>query len=200
MILGVTIAASLLTTGVVIAATNVAVGQATTTPTKDLVGTGLFNCAAGSGEVGYSPVSISGGTTLMMVSVWLQGTKCTAAKGATAKPLPTTVVLSFSLSTTITNTCPLLGTIGTGNANLAYNFPPVPAKTMIDPSVAQSATLVQSGAYWEIYGGTWWGSYPTTSTSASPLAHFHPIVVPSTASCTTGINSEYIDDVTLQNV
>jgi hypothetical protein len=224
-ILGVAIAAPLLATGILITTTNVAVGKVVghtravtaAATAKDLVGTGLFNCTSGSGEVGYSPASVTGGTQPMMISVWLEATKCKSIAGAVpAKPLPTDVILSFSIEepgpSLPTSTCPISGT-WLGNANLAYSakaypFPPkdtvgstgvVTGDSIIDPSVAMSAGLTTGGATWTINGATaWWGSYP----SGNFVASFHPwwLNATGTGSCSRGITSGWVDDVVLKNV
>ncbi len=218
-IVGVAFGASLLTTGIVVATTNVAVGKvapkAAATAT-DVVGAGTFNCASGSGEVGYSPASGSTPNAPMMISVWLEGTKCTSSTTGTtpATPLPTDVILSFSVEepgpALPTTTCPLSGT-WPGNANLAYNsktypFPPkdkvphgiVVGDSILDPSVAMSAGLTTGGATWTISGPVQWGSYPSTSFTAS----FHPWWLNGTGvgGCAAGITSGWVDDVTLTGV
>jgi hypothetical protein len=223
-IMGVAIAAPLLATGLVIATTNVAVGKglghARVTPAvasaKDVVGTGNFTCKGGEGEVGYSPASVTGGTNPMMISVWLEATGCKATTGTVVKPLPTDVILSFSIEepgpSLPPNTCPISGTF-VGNANLAYSskaypFPPqdkvgstgvVTGDSIIDPSVAMSAGLTTGGATWTISGGSaWWGSYPSSNFAAS----FHPYWLngTGTGSCARGITSGWVDDVVLKNV
>ena len=93
------------------------------------------------------------------------------------------------------NACPQIGTLGTGTLNLAYEFPPVPGK-MIDPSVASSVTVTQSGAFWDLAGGVGWGSY---SPSPSFSAQLKPIVIGG-QTCGNGLTSEYITRGTLSNV
>jgi hypothetical protein len=220
LIIAMTFAASLVTAGSVIATTNVAGGKVHANATgkaKDVVGVGLVNCASGTGEVGFSPASGSASAP-MMISVWLEGTKCTSASTTQpAKPLPKTVILSFSVEepgpSLPTTTCPLSGT-WLGNANLAYSskadpFPPVDTvgssgvvtgTSIIDPSVAMSAGLNTGGALWTINGATqWWGSY---APGANFQASFHPWWLNATGQggCSTGITSGWVDDVTLSNI
>ncbi len=56
---------------------------------------------------------------------------------------PSAVIGSMSFQVQA-NRCPLLGKLGAGTLNLAYNYPPVP-NPMIDPSVAPNTTVTQSG-------------------------------------------------------
>jgi hypothetical protein len=88
-----------------------------------------------------------------------------------------------------------IGALGTGTLNLAYDFPPVPGK-MIDPSVASSVTVTQSGAFWDLAGGVNWGSY---SPSPSFSAQLKPDVI-GAQTCGNGLTSEYIIRGTLSNV
>jgi len=155
----------------------------TVTPTKDIVGTGLVTCTKATGEVGYSPASQTGATGNLTVSIWFKATGCSAAAGG-ASPVPTSVIGSMSVVTQ--NGCPLLSTIGTGTLNLAYNYPPVP-NPMIDPSVAQTATVSDSGPYWVITGTVNAGSYPSTTFQA----WLKPDVI-APGNCKSGITSEYI--------
>jgi hypothetical protein len=157
------------------------------TPTSAVVGTGLVNCAVTTGEVGYSPASISGGTSAETISIWFKSTKCSAAATGT-KPVPTSVIASMSFSSIQGNACPLLGTLGKGTLNLTYNYPGVPS-TVIDPSVAQSVTVTELGPYWKLAGQVTQGSYidpsPTFSVELKPNGI-------GTQGCPNGITSEYI--------
>lgn len=170
-------------------------------PREDIVGTGLVNCGAVTGEIGFSPSSVTGGTSVEVISIWLQGSKCVAAKGTVgAKPVPKTVVLSMSFTTT--NVCPPNGPIGGGTANFAYNFPPVPA-LMIDPSVAMNVAVTAGPpasltGIWHLLGQVNWGSYPDPASSlfratirTSPIGR---------ESCKTGVTSLYVNAGTMVNV
>ena len=169
------------------------------TPTKDIVGKGVFNCGLVQGEVGYSPAIISGGHQKERVSIWFKATKCAASTGTKATPVPRWVIGSLSfVDSKFLNGCPQLSgaPLGSGTLNLAYNFPPVPV-AMIDPSVAPLETVTEVGALWSITGtaGVTDGSYvsPTFSAMIKP----NPIAP---QSCTRGITSEYIIRGTLTNV
>lgn len=175
--------------------TGISSGSSTTGPTTDIVGVGVFSCGVVTGEVGFSPTEVTGGTATETTSIWFQATKCQAASGTTATPIPKTVVGSISFTSALGNTCPQLGTLGTGTLNLAYNFPPVPTK-MIDPSVASSVTVTQSGPYWDLAGTVGSGSY---SPSPSFSAQLKPIVI-GTQTCANGLTSEYITRGTLSNI
>ena len=170
--------------------------RAITTPTSDIVGIGLFNCAVVTGELGFSPATITSGssTTPETVSVWFRATKCSSVPGVATKPLPTTVIGSESFLSKNGNLCPQLGTLGTGVLNLTYNFPPVP-NPIIDPSVGQSVTVTEVGPNWDLTGAINAGSYP----SGNFKAVFHPILVgPET--CASGVTSMWINHGTLSNV
>jgi hypothetical protein len=176
-----------------IAGASVATLRTTGTPTADVVGTGLVNCAVVTGEIGFSPASISGGSSVEVINIWLLGQKCTPVKGKVGtKPVPSTVSLSMSLTTT--NVCPMLGVIGGGTANLAYNYP-VTSSPMIDPSTAMNVAVTESGPFWNLQGQVNWGSY------LSPLfkANIKPVGVGS-ESCSSGITSMYVTRGTLSNV
>jgi hypothetical protein len=175
--------------------TGISSGSTTGAPTTDVVGVGIFNCAVVTGEVGFSPTEVTGGTATETTSIWFQATQCKAVSGAAAKPIPKTVVGSMSFTSALANACPQLGTLGTGTLNLAYDFPPVPAK-MIDPSVASSVTVTQSGAFWDLAGAVGSGSY---SPSPSFSAQLKPIAIGS-QTCANGLTSEYITRGTLSNV
>jgi hypothetical protein len=183
-----------LTVSGALAFAGISSGSTTGVPTKDVVGVGIFNCAVVTGEVGFSPSEVTGGTATETTSIWFQATKCAAASGTTATPVPTTVVGSISFTSTQGNACPQLGSLGTGTLNLSYNFPPVPGK-MIDPSVASSVSVTQSGAFWDLAGAVGWGSYP----SPSFTAQLKPVVI-GTQTCANGLTSEYINRGTLSNV
>lgn len=184
-----------------IAGASVATPRTTGVPTADIVGTGLVNCADVTGEIGFSPASISGGTAVEVINIVLQGQKCTPAKGSvSAKPVPKTVSLSMSITTT--NACPLIGVIGGGTANFAYNFPPVPSP-MIDPSTAMNVSVTEGrpytlNGYWRLLGQVNWGSY---GSPANPLfqANIHPVIV-GKESCGNGVSSLYVNGGTLTNV
>jgi hypothetical protein len=165
------------------AATHSSRGPAVT-PTTDIVGTGLVDCKAATGEVGYSPASISGGTSPMMISIWFKATDC-----GSGSPIPKSVVGSISFESAQGNACPLLGFLGQGTLNLAYNYPPVP-NPMIDPSVATSVSVTQSGPYWTLKGAVQWGSYATNPPTAFTIS-LKPNVIGS-QTCGNGITSEYI--------
>ncbi len=158
------------------------------TPTTDIVGTGLVNCAVATGEVGYSPASIKGGTSPETVSIWFQAKKCSAASSTTS-PVPISVIGSMSFSAIQNNGCPQLGKLGTGILNLTYNYPPVPV-TMIDPSVASTVTVTQSGPYWDLSGAVTAGSYPDPSPTTFTI-DLKPNAIGG-QNCGTGITSEYI--------
>jgi hypothetical protein len=181
-----------------LAGASTATPRSAGTPVADVVGTGLVNCAAVTGEIGFSPASIFGGTSVEVISIWLQGTKCTSVKGSVpAKPLPKTVILSMSFTTT--NACPLLGVIGGGTANFAYNYPPVPSP-MIDPSVGMNVAVTEGppytlNGYWRLLGQVNWGSYP----SPAFQANIHPVLVGG-ESCQTGVTSMYVNGGTMANV
>lgn len=175
--------------------TGISSGQSTVGPSADIVGIGVFNCGVVTGEIGFSPTEVTGGTATETTSIWFQASKCVAVAGAVAKPIPKTVVGSISFTSAVGNTCPQLGNLGTGTLNLSYDFPPVPAK-MIDPSVASSVTVTQSGPYWDLAGGVGWGSY---SPSPNFTAQLKPVVI-GTQTCANGLTSEYITRGTLSNV
>ena len=158
------------------------------TPTSAVVGTGLINCAVATGEVGYSPASISGGTSAETVSIWFKATKCSPASSTTT-PVPKSVIGSMSFSAIQGSTCPQLGALGSGTLNLAYNYPPV-AGTVIDPSVATPVTVTESGPYWDLAGAVTQGSYPDPSPTTFTI-DLKPNVIGG-QSCSIGITSEYI--------
>jgi len=179
----------------VLALTGVAVGAPASTPISDVVGAGLVNCASVTGEVGYSPATITGGTAAETVSIWFQAKKCTPAAGTTATPVPKSVIGSMSFSSVPNlNGCPQLGNLGTGTLNLTYNYPPVPV-AMIDPSVAPSVAVTQVGAFWDLAGAVTQGSYPSPTFSAVLKPD---VIAPQT--CANGITSEYIIRGTLTNI
>jgi hypothetical protein len=200
-LLGGTLGVLLVVSGVVafagVASAQKVSPKSTTTPTRDIVGIGLFNCAVVTGEIGFSPTTISSGssTTTETVSIWFDATKCSAPSGAVAKPVPKTVIGSESFISNDGNLCPQLGSLGTGTLNLAYNFPPVPA-TIVDPSVGQAIGVTQSGGYWDLSGAINAGSYPSGNFTAA----LHPILV-GAESCTssTGVTSLWINHGTLTN-
>ena len=157
ILVAVAIATTVVTASSAVAATHKSGVKPAATPKTDVVGLGLVNCAAATGEVGYSPASISGGTSAMMISIWFDATKCSAASTTTpTKPVPKTVIGSMSFLSAQGNTCPLLGSLGEGTLNLTYNYPPVP-NPMIDPSVAQNVSVTQSGPFWTLTGQVTWG-------------------------------------------
>jgi hypothetical protein len=158
------------------------------TPTKDIVGAGLIDCVVATGEVGYSPATISGGTKGEKISIWFQLVKCKRAS-STSTPLPVTVVGSISFNSVRKSACPQLGYLGEGVLNLSYNFPGVP-NPMIDPSVAPVVKVTQVGPYWELKGLVTKGSYKDPA-SKPFFASFKPDVI-APQSCRTGIDSEYI--------
>ena len=151
ILVAVAIATTVVTASSAVAVTHESGVRASVAPSRDIVGSGLVNCAAATGEVGYSPASISGGTSAMMISIWFDATQCSAAPGTVAKPFPKTVIGSISFLSSQNNGCPLFGQLGTGQLNLTYNYPPVP-NPMIDPSVAQNTSVTQSGAFWTLNG------------------------------------------------
>jgi hypothetical protein len=183
-------------TGVSEAAPAVPVGTSAT-PTADIVGVGLVNCAVVTGEIGFSPAIMTAGTATETVSIWFQGTKCSPAPGTKTGPVPTSVVGGMSFTSTENNGCPQLKAIGAGTLNLAYNFPPVPT-IMIDPSVAPKVTVTTAGAPpapWTLAGPVTAGSYPSPGFKAS----LKPIIVGG-QTCANGITSLYITSGTLTNV
>lgn len=159
-------------------------------PTRDIVGTGLVNCAVATGEVGYSPASKAGGASPLTINIWFVATKCTPAPGSKTSPVPKSVIGSISVQTT--NGCPLGGTFGTGTLDLTYNYPGVP-NPMVDPSSATNVTLSDPGTspFWTLTPALapnpgLVGSYPSSTFSIS----FKPNVI--AGNCTSGITSEYI--------
>ncbi|HEY2579338.1 MAG TPA: hypothetical protein VGI74_23770 [Streptosporangiaceae bacterium] len=172
------------------AATHPARGPAVV-PTSDIVGTGLVNCAAATGEVGYSPASKAGGMSPLVINIWFQATDCTPAPGSKTSPVPKTVIGSISVQTK--NTCPLGGVFGTGTLDLAYNYPGVP-NPMIDPSAATNVTLSDIGTtpFWTLTGAVTSGSYidPVTTPPTTFTISFKPNVI--AGNCQSGITSEYI--------
>ena len=150
-------------------------------PTIDIVGAGLVKCTVATGEVGFSPAAQAGGASPLTVSIWFKATRCSGGQ-----PAPSTVIGSMSFQVQA-NHCPLLGTIGAGTLNLAYNYPPVP-NPMIDPSVAPNTTVTQSGPYWVLTGQVTAGSYP----DPSPILQIWLKPNPIGGNCATGITSEYI--------
>ena len=150
-------------------------------PTVDIVGAGLVKCTVATGEVGFSPAAQAGGASPLTVSIWFKATRCSGGQ-----PAPSTVIGSMSFQVQA-NHCPLLGTIGAGTLNLAYNYPPVP-NPMIDPSVAPNTTVTQSGPYWVLTGQVTAGSYP----DPSPILQIWLKPNPIGGNCATGITSEYI--------
>ncbi len=178
--------------------------ETTAGPTSDVIGIGLFSCKTVTGEIGFSPTTISSGSigTPETVSIWFDATKCVPNTGVVVKPLPKTVIGSESFISNQGNLCPQLSTppgtpLGTGTLNLAYNFPPVPTPTIIDPTVGQSVTVTQVGGYWNLAGALGAGSYP----SGNFTAHLHPVLV-GAESCNTavGVTSMWINHGTLSNV
>jgi len=159
-------------------------------PTNDIVGTGLVDCAAATGEVGYSPASKAGAT--YTVSIWFVATKCSAAAGG-ATPVPKTVIGSMSFTAT---GCPLSGQFGTGTLNLTYNYPPVP-NPMIDPSVAPNTTVTDGPPitpFWTLSGSVpavTGGSYPDPAGTNFTIS-LKPNIIVAGQTCKTGITSEYI--------
>ena len=151
-------------------------------PSVDIVGAGLVKCTVATGEVGFSPAAQVGGASPLTVSIWFKATRCSGGQ-----PAPSTVIGSMSFQVQA-NHCPLLGQIGSGTLNLAYNYPPVP-NPMIDPSVAPNTTVTQSGPYWVLTGQVTAGSYP----DPSPILQIwlKPNVI-GAQNCKTGITSEYI--------
>ncbi|HLX50955.1 MAG TPA: hypothetical protein VKS82_21720 [Streptosporangiaceae bacterium] len=171
------------------AATHPARGPATV-PTSDIVGTGLVNCAAATGEVGYSPASKAGGTSPLVISVWFTATKCSPAPGSQTTPVPKSVIGSISVSAK--NTCPLAGVFGTGTLDLTYNYPGVVPNPMIDPSVATNVTLSNTNPpspFWTLTGAVTSGSYMTSPPTPFTIS-FKPNVI--AGNCAAGITSEYI--------
>jgi hypothetical protein len=158
-------------------------------PTRDIVGTGLVNCAVATGEVGYSPASKAGGASPLTINVWFVATKCTPAPGSKTSPVPKSVIGSISVQTT--NGCPLLATsFGQGTLDLTYNYPGVP-NPMVDPSSATNVTLGDAGPFWTLTPAPGpnpglVGSYPSSTFHIS----FKPNVI--AGNCTSGITSEYI--------
>ena len=150
-------------------------------PTVDIVGAGLVKCTVATGEVGFSPAAQVGGASPLTVSIWFKATRCSGGQ-----PAPSTVIGSMSFQVQA-NHCPLLGQIGSGTLNLAYNYPPVP-NPMIDPSVAPNTTVTQSGPYWVLTGQVTAGSYP----DPSPILQIWLKPNPIGGNCATGITSEYI--------
>jgi hypothetical protein len=159
-----------------------AVPRTSVVPKTDIVGGGLVTCTVATGEVGYSPASQAGGASPLTVSIWFVGKDCTGGQ-----PTPKTVIGSMSFQVQ-ENRCPLLGQIGTGTLNLAYDYPPVP-NPMIDPSVAPNTTVTQSGPYWVLTGQVTAGSYPDSSPNLQ--IWLKPNVI-GAQNCKTGITSEYI--------
>ena len=151
-------------------------------PTVDIVGAGLVKCTVATGEVGFSPAAQVGGASPLTVSIWFKATRCSGGQ-----PAPSTVIGSMSFQVQA-NHCPLLGQIGSGTLNLAYNYPPVP-NPMIDPSVAPNTTVTQAGPYWVLNGppAGMVGSYPSTTMQI----WLKPNVI-GAQNCKTGITSEYI--------
>lgn len=176
------------------AAAGIAAGAPSTpsapsvTPAKDIVGAGLINCVVATGEVGYSPATVAGGTKAERISIWFQAQKCQGASSTTG-PVPVTVVGSISFVSRHKNACPQLGYLGKGVLNLSYNFPGVP-NPMIDPSVAPVVKVTQVGPYWELKGLVTKGSYPDPATKPF-FASLKPDPIGG-QSCKTGITSEYI--------
>ena len=70
ILVAVAIATTVVTASSAVAVTHESGVKASVAPSRDIVGSGLVNCAAATGEVGYSPASISGGTSAMMISIW----------------------------------------------------------------------------------------------------------------------------------
>ncbi len=169
---------------------------ATGIPTTDVVGLGLIQCKAATGEVGYDPASKAGAKGQLYIMIWFQFTDCGPQGRITKTPIPKTVVGSISFFHTdiknrlAGNGCPLLGHLGTGRLNLSYNFPPVPSPVMIDPSAALKVTVTQSAAFWILKGTISEGSY-----KGAPLVPFNWVLKPDvigTQNCKSGITSEYI--------
>jgi hypothetical protein len=191
---GVAVLASTALGGSLAAAATHPAATPSVVPTSLVVGTGLINCAAVTGEVGYTTASISGGTAAETISIWFKATKCSAPSGAAANPVPKSVIGSISFPSNNASTCPQLGTLGTGTLNLAYNYPPV-AGLVIDPSVAMPVTVTQVGALWDLSGGTVAGSYPSTTFSGA----LKPVTIGG-QNCGSGITSEYITRGTVSNI
>jgi hypothetical protein len=167
---------------------------------EDKEGKGTFNCSGGLGEVGFSPINGDGSTGSLMVEIWIKALNCSGP----AEPVPTDVVLSTNFVAKQTaGTCPLLGTLGEGaTVNMAYSFSEkeiLPA-ALIDPSVSVGDKVSEVGAFWEITGGTPAGWYDSYRPSKEFRAKFHPVPVPTTSGCSSGITSMYIDDVELTEV
>lgn len=158
-------------------------------PTRDVVGLGLIQCKAATGEVGYDPASKAGVKGPLYIMIWFQFTGC-SAQAPTKTPIPKTVVGSISFPHPAGNGCPLLGSLGTGLLNLSYNFPPVPSPVMLDPSAALKVAVSQSGAFWVLKGLVDEGSYKDPSTA--PFTWVLKPDVIGTQNCKTGITSEYI--------
>ncbi len=159
-------------------------------PKRDVVGLGLIQCKAATGEVGYDPASQAGKKGPLYIMIWFQFTGCSAQLTGVKTLVPKTVVGSISFPHPPGNGCPLLGLLGTGILNLSYNFPPVPSPTMIDPSAALKVTVTQSGAFWVLKGLVTEGSYKDPSTAPFTWV-LKPDVIGS-QNCKTGITSEYI--------
>ncbi len=162
-------------------------------PAADIVGRGLFDCIPATGEVGYSPTISSHGSKkhTEWVSIWFVTTKCqpipTGSTGA--KPLPVTVIGSLAFKAVQGTICPQFGYLGKGYLHLTYNYPGVP-NPMIDPSVGL-VTVTQHGAFWELHGPIFAGSYPTLS-GPDFDAWIKPDLIGGHGCGNGGIDSEYI--------
>ena len=182
----------------VAASAGFALATQSATPRIDIVGSGLVDCHAVTGEIGFSPATISGGKAVERVSIWFQGTKCSPAiAGAVTKPVPQTVIGSMSFFSAARNNCPQNGRLGAGILNFAYNYPPVPA-VMIDPSSALSVSVTRA-AVWTLSGKVGWGSYPDPSPSPTFKALLKPNLVGG-ETCKNGVTSLYISGGALLNV
>ena len=182
----------------VAASAGFALATQSATPRVDIVGIGLVNCRAVTGEIGFSPATVSGGHAVERVSIWFQGTKCSAAiAGAPTKPVPQTVIGSMSFFSAAHNGCPQSGRLGTGILNLAYNYPPVPP-VMIDPSSALSVSVTRA-AFWTLTGKVSWGSYPDPSPSPTFKALLKPNLVGG-ENCKNGVTSLYISSGALLDI
>ena len=164
----------------IVALTGSAVASSAATSSRDAVGTGTFKCGTVTGMVGFAPKSISAGTSPETVTIAFKATGCTGGK-----PTPTSVTGVMSFTSFDMSGCPQFGTLGKGTLNLAYNLPSL----TLTPSVANTVTVTQVGAYWELTGKSVTGSYksPGFSVWLKPV----PFTLAG-QSCTTGITAMYI--------
>ena len=137
-----------------------------------------------TGEVGFAPPSVSGGTSAETISIWFVATHC-----AGGSPTPTSVIGSIAFPYK-PNTCPLLPPNFTtkGILNLTYNYPGGP-NPMVEPSVAMPTT-VSPGAIWWLKSPKVVGSYPSNSLKI-PL---HPILFAGQTCNSPGVTDMYIAD------